>query len=199
MAAYSAYSDRELTALLKDGDHGAFSALYGLYSERIYGRLLSLLKDQDMADELIQDLFLKVWEKRDGLNPEQSFKSYLYKVAENLVYDHFRKLARDKKLQERFRAITTELYSHTEEDLLNKENRMIIDKAVAMLPPQRKAVFTLCKLEGKSYEETGEILGISASTVSNHLVKATKLVREQILKSGDVGIAMFVLAVIKGL
>lgn len=199
MAADSAYSDRELTALLKDGDHGAFSALYGLYSERIYGRLLSLLKDQDMADELIQDLFLKVWEKRDGLNPEQSFKSYLYKVAENLVYDHFRKLARDKKLQERFRAITTELYSHTEEDLLNKENRTIIDRAVAMLPPQRKAVFTLCKLEGKSYEETGEILGISASTVSNHLVKATKLVREQILKSGDVGIAMFVLAVIKGL
>ena len=199
MAADSAYSDRELTALLKDGDHGAFSALYGLYSERIYGRLLSLLKDRDMADELIQDLFLKVWEKRDGLNPEQSFKSYLYKVAENLVYDHFRKLARDKKLQERFRAITKELYSHTEEDLLNKENRTIIDRAVAMLPPQRKAVFTLCKLEGKSYEETGEILGISASTVSNHLVKATKLVREQILKSGDVGIAMFVLAVIKGL
>lgn len=195
----SGLSDMELAGLLKQGNHAAFAALYNIYSERIYGRLLNLLKDKDVADELLQELFLKLWAKRETIIPGQSFKSYLYKVAENLVYDYFRALSREKKLQDRFRQITTELYSHTEEYLFSKENEALIERAIAQLSPQRKAVFELCRLEGKSYDEAGEILGISPSMVSNHLVKATKLVREQLLKSGDVGLAMLVLAMLKGI
>lgn len=184
---------------LKAGSEPAFGHLYAQYSEQIYARLLRLLKDQDTADEILQDLFLKIWEKRQSINPHQSFKSYLYTVAENLVYDYFRKLARDKKLQEKFRLVSTELYTHTEEELLNKENKEIIDKAIALLPPQRKAAFILCKVEGKSYEEAAEIMGVSASTVSNHLVKATRTVREHISKSGDQMLALLMAVLLKQL
>lgn len=193
------WNENEVLIRLKIGDEPAFGQLYRHYSEMIYGRLLRLLKDSNLADELIQELFLKIWEKRAQINPEQSFKSYLYTIAENLVYDHFRKVARDKKLQEQFRQITTEFYTHTEEDLLNKESREMIDKAVASLPPQRQMAFVLCKIEGKSYEEAAVIMGVSASTVSNHLVKANASIRTYLSKSQDLLPVLFLLALLKGI
>ncbi|WP_316794678.1 RNA polymerase sigma-70 factor [Pedobacter frigoris] len=193
------WNEQDILVKLKEGDESAFGKFYAHYSEMIYGRLLRLLKDQDMADEIIQDLFLKIWEKRQQINPSQSLKSYLYTIAENLVYDHFRKVARDRKLQERFRQVTTELYSHTEEDLLNKENKEIIDQAIASLPPQRRKAFVLCKVEGKSYEEAARLMGVSSSTVSNHLVKATSAIRDYIRKSGNLAPALFLAFLFKGL
>lgn len=190
------WNEQDLLIQLKAGEEPAFGKLYGHYSEMLYGRLLRLLKDTDMADELIQELFLKVWEKRAQINPAQSFKSYLYTIAENLVYDHFRKIARDKKLQEKFRLITTELYSHTEEELLSKESKEIVEKAIDALPPQRKTAFILCKIEGKSYEEAAQIMGISASTVSNHLVKANIGIRAYLSKSEDLLPALFLIALL---
>jgi len=190
------WNEQDVLLKLKGGEEAAFAKLYAYYSEMIYARLLRLLKDQDMADEVIQELFLKVWEKRQQINFSQSFKSYLYTVAENLVYDHFRKVARDKKLREKFRLVTTELYTHTEEDLLSKENREMIDKAIGVLSPQRKAAFILCKIEGKSYEEAAAIMGISPSTVSNHLVKASITLRAYIGKSRDVLPALVISALI---
>lgn len=190
------WNENEILIRLKKGDEAAFGQLYLYYSEILYGRLLRLLKDTDLADELIQELFLKIWEKRDQINPEQAFKAYLYTIAENLVYDHFRKVARDKKTQEKFRQITTELYTHTEEDLLNKESREMMDQAIATLPPQRRAAFVLCKIEGKSYEQAAQIMGISASTVSNHLVKANISIRAYLNKSEDLLPALFLVALL---
>lgn len=193
------WNEQDILAKLKAGDEPAFGKLYAHYSEMIYGRLIRLLKDPDIADEIIQDLFLKIWEKRQQINSSQSFKSYLYTIAENLVYDYFRKVARDRKLQERFREVTTELYSHTEEDLLNKENKELIDRAIATLPPQRRKAFILCKVEGRSYEEAASLMGVSSSTVSNHLVKATSAIRAYIGKSGNIAPALFVAFLFKGL
>ncbi|WP_316816154.1 RNA polymerase sigma factor [Pedobacter nyackensis] len=188
------WNEQDILLKLKGGEEPAFGKLYVHYSEMIYARLLRLLKDTDVADEIIQDLFLKIWEKREQINTTQSFKSYLYTIAENLVYDHFRKVARDRKLQEKFRRITTELYTHTEEDLLSKESKEIIDKAIATLSPQRKTAFILCKVEGRSYDEAAEIMGVSASTVSNHLVKANVSIREYLNKSKDLLPVLLVVA-----
>lgn len=189
------WNEQDILLRLQVGEESAFEKVYAQYSEMIYGRLLRLLKDVDIADEIIQELFIKVWEKRQQINPSQSFKSYLYAIAENLVYDHFRKVARDRKLQERFRLTVTELYTHTEEDLLSKENKEIIDKAIATLPQQRKTAFILCKIEGRSYEEAAEIMGVSASTISNHLVKANIAIRAYLSKPENLLSVSFALAV----
>lgn len=199
MQQSESWNEHDLLNRLKAGNESAFGELYAHYSEMIYGRLLRLLKDTDLADEVIQELFLKIWEKRGQINPSSSFKSYLYTIAEHLVYDHFRKVARDRKLQEKFRLMSTEIYSHTEEDLLNKESRIIIEKAIETLPPQRKTAFVLCKMEGKSYEEAAEIMGISVSTVSNHLVKANITIRTYLVKSEGLLPALFALALISAI
>ncbi len=179
---------------MKAGDERAFKEIYWRYSARIYARLIKLLKDEDVADSILQDVFLRIWERRAQIDLSQSFKAYLYKIAENYVYDYFRKVARDKRLQVRLRQITSELYHHIEEDIFKKENEVLIAEAIEKLPPQRKLVFKLCKVEGKSYEEASQILDISISTVSNQLVKATKAIKEYVLFANGTGLAIILIA-----
>lgn len=195
ITALSPGVEKELLIRLQSGDRTAFEQLYYIYSDRIYGSVLKLVKAEDIADELLQDTFVILWEKRHLINPDLSFKSWLYKVARNEVNQFYRKLARDKKLQDYVVATFTEQYSHTEEDIYLKESRDLIDKAIEQLSPQRKEVFTLCKLEGKSYEEAAGILGISSSTVSNHLVKANVAVRQYLFQSKE-SLAVLIAAIL---
>jgi RNA polymerase sigma-70 factor (ECF subfamily) len=163
---------------LRTGDEHAFESVYEHFSERLYGHLLKLVKSKDIAQELLQEIFLKVWEKRHSIDPEKSFRSYLFSIAENLAYDFFRKAARDKKLQVYLLTQATEAYSYVEENAFNNEYTGLLQKAINALPPRRRQIFQLCKLEGKSYEEAALQLGISTSTISDHIVKATRTIRE---------------------
>lgn len=110
-----------------------------------------------------------------------------------MVYEHFRKLSRDLRLQAMLKIIMTELYTHSEETLQKKEDEALLKAAIDHLPPQRKQVFTLCRIEGKTYEEAGQILGIFSSTISNHLVKATKSVREYIIVANGASLALMLI------
>lgn len=184
-ASISAPNEQELLLRLVAGDRYAFECLYRHYSNRIYGRLLKLTQSEQLADELLQDTFVRLWEKRSTINPELSFKSWLYKVAENEVFLFYRKLARDKRLQEYVVQHFTEAYSHTEEAIYLAESRELLHSAMGELSPQRKEVFTLCKLEGKSYEEAARIMGISPATVSNHLVKAMQVIRQYVFRTKE--------------
>ncbi len=171
------FEERELLLKMQSGDERAFEILYRMHSSTVYRKILGMVKVADIADEITQELFVKVWRKRELIDPEKKFIFYILQMAGNLVYDFYRKMAREQKLMDEVIAISTELYSHTEEDLIYKESRAIIDQAIAALPPQQARVFTLCKLEGKSYAEVGDLLGISTSTISNHIVQATKTLK----------------------
>jgi RNA polymerase sigma-70 factor (ECF subfamily) len=196
MPLESAYVNQEqiLLSQLKEGEQRAFEQIYQLYSERIYGRLIRLLKDEDMADSILQDVFLRIWERRAQIDPGQPFKAYLYKIAENFVYDYFRKVARDKKLQVKLRAAASEYYDQIEENIFKKEYEALIGEAILKLPPQRQKVFLLCRMDGKSYEEAAGLLGISVSTVSNQLVKATRSVKEYVLSANGMALTILLVA-----
>ena len=165
-------------SLLKQGERKAFDAIYRFYSNRIYSRILAMTKVPEVTDELVQDIFLKVWEKREAIDVSLSFQAWLYKIAEHTVYDHYRKMARDAKMREHLLQNFAELYNQTEDYILNKERADLLDKALQRLPQQRQLIFKLCRLEGKSYDEAATILNISTSTVSNQLVKATKSIKD---------------------
>lgn len=199
MKDYQKYSDQELTLLLKDGDEPAFVELYNRYKLRILGNLIKLLRSEDLALELSQDLFLKIWDTRKQLDPEKSFRSYIFRISENMVMDFFRRAARNKKLQAQMMVAQSELYSHIEENIIQAQESKRFEQAIALLPPQRKQVFTLCKLEGKSYQEVSELLGISTSTVSDHLLKATRFLKAKMNTSSPLAISAFALAVIDGI
>jgi len=188
----SGLGEKSLLIKLRSGDQHSFEWLYHQHKARLYGNILRLVKSEDIAEEILQDVFLRIWEKRHLIDPDKSIGSYLFRIARNLVIDFYRKAAVDKELQSNLIAAASELYSHVEDVIYFKESNEIIQKAIESLPPQRRQIFILCKLEGKTYQEVSEILGISASTVNDHIVKATKKVKEHLFRSSDIAFALIV-------
>jgi len=170
-------TERDLVLLLKKGDQKAFERLYNQYKYPISIKLLKFVKAESLAEDLLHDLFIRIWDNRLTLDPDKSFKSYLYRVAENLVIDFFRKAALDDKFRQYVWQHADIGYSHIEELLQDKENKQLLHSLLSLLSPQCRQVFKLCKLEGRTYEEVALQLQISPNTISNHLVKANKLIR----------------------
>ncbi len=189
--------ERNLLIKLGAGEETAFNTLYKLYGNRIYNRLLKLTQSEQIADELLQDTFVILWNKRHTINPDLSIKSWLYKVAENEVYQLYRKIARDKKLQEHIVDTFIETYSHTEEGIFYKESQELLSKAMEQLTPQRREAFKLCRIDGMSYQEAASKMGVSVSTVSNHLVQATSVVRDYIFQSNERMVLLFSILLLK--
>ncbi|MEE1946434.1 RNA polymerase sigma-70 factor [Pedobacter sp. KR3-3] len=162
---------------LRDGNELAFDQLYRLYSYQIYTNILRMVKDPDVAQELLQDVFLKVWERRSFIDPQKSFKAYLYQIARSRVFDFFRHEKIARKVESYLSGIHTELHTDLEDQLQYKETRERYDHAVSMLPEQRQKIYILCKIEGKSYSEVSNLLRISSSTIQDHMVKANKFIR----------------------
>ncbi|MEO6289724.1 MAG: RNA polymerase sigma-70 factor [Ginsengibacter sp.] len=178
----SLFSDEhKLLNQLKAGDKAAFTHLFELYGEPLYLNLLRLLKTEQAAEEILQDIFLIVWEKRETITINQSIKSYLFRIAENKVHDFFRKLKRDRELYDYIQEVSCGKYADVEDKILDNEEAALLHKAIENLPPQRKKVFNLCKIEGNSYLEVSQRLGISTSTINDHIVKATRAIRDFIL------------------
>ncbi len=184
----NASNEKDLVMLLTSGNEAAFEKLYHLYSNRLFGYLIKLVKSESFASELLQDAFIKIWNNRQNIDPEQSFRSYLFRIAENLVYDFFRKAAHDKKLQAILINSASSEYSHVEETYCRKENNQLLQDAIDALPPKRRKVFQLVKIEERSYEEVSQILHVSVSTINDHVVKATKFIREKLERYHVTGI-----------
>lgn len=174
MSLNSSIEEKSLLLKLREGDSRAFEKLYFTYSKNLYGNLLSMVKSTEIAEELLQDIFQRVWERRTSIDMTKSFKSYLFTIGKHLVYDFFHRQTKQRHIEAYLISMSSELYHHVDETVAHKETQAILQEAIHKLPPQRKLVYTLCKIEGKSYEEVGRLLGISTSTISDHIVKATK-------------------------
>jgi RNA polymerase sigma factor (sigma-70 family) len=193
MKALDSEQLRNLLEQLKQGSEPAFNSLYMEYSKPLYKRVFMVIKDEDKTEEIIQDIFLKIWQTRQTINPDLSFKSLLYTIANNLAYDFLRKIARDKRLIACLLLNATDYYMHTEEVLMVNETERVLQEALNKLSPQQKLVFTLCKLEGKSYEEAGAQLGITTATVNSHIVKSSRYIRGYLVKNLELSIWLLLL------
>lgn len=165
--------------------------LYHRYSARLYQNLLPLVKSPDIAEEIIQELFIRIWEKRASIKIDGNFSAYLYVVGKNLVLDYFRKVSQEKKLQLQLANYLTD-DAHNND--LNKERQdALLARAIEQLPPQRQRIFRLCKLEGKSYQEVSLQLGISVGTINDHIVKATKAIQKNLSRQSWIYLFLLIL------
>ena len=171
--------EQELVMRLRDGDYLAFDTLYGKYALHVARKIKKLVKLPEVTEELHQEIFLRVWEQRRSLRPENPFLPFLLHIARNISIDYFRKAARSKQFKIRILESFAELHSDVEERIVFNETQAAINKAIEKLPPQRLKIFTLCKLEGKSYEEAAATSGISLSTVKDHMHRAMRFLRDE--------------------
>ncbi len=178
------YKEGEKACLvaLKAGSQQAFEQLYHHYKRTIYHNIIRLVHRAEVAEELTHDVFLKVWQLRESVDVDQPFSAFLRRIAANMAIDYYRKAARDRKLLEELIRAATELYDPLGEGMDWAENQLAFESALAHLPPRRKEIFVLCKLEGKSYAEVAQRFGIGVGTVNDHIVKATKSIREILAK-----------------
>ena len=167
--------ERELLVKLRDGDHSAYDLLYNNYSEKLTAKLFKLLKSWDEVEDALQELFVKVWENREKIDPDKSFPSYLYRIAVNIVNDYYQQVSKDRVLAQNLSEHISYLYSIdtlTSQVTADEELMRTIEK----LPPQRKIIFKLCKLEGKTYAEVSKMLSISEATIGDHITKANRFI-----------------------
>lgn len=171
----------ELLQQLRLGSQEAFAKLYRQYSEKLYRNIFSLVKDENTAEELLQDIFVKIWQHRESIYADQKFEGYLFRISYNRVIDYFRQVKREKELYAKLQEAASRYYTHIEESMLNRENAELLQKAIAGLSPQRRLAYQLCKLEGLSYQEASERMHISLATLKNHMASAREYVHGFIL------------------
>ena len=182
-------NDQELVKLLQRGNAEAFDSLFEVYSSKLFGFAFKYFRNETDAEELVQDVFVKVWENRQTLKSEHSFKSYLFTIALNQIRKYFNKKAASLRYLESLQSDTfSSEQANTDnfEAALQKLN-LIIDQ----MPARRREIFIKSKLEGKSSKEVATELNISPGTVDNQVSEALKFIRNQ-MNSGNVDLVLFV-------
>lgn len=173
--------ERELLVKLRDGDEMAFEKLYNFYKEHIITHLLYLFKNDDLTQDVAQETFIAVWEKREELNPDKSFKSYLYTIAANKAYDLIRKAKHDKNLYAALTSFLEDSHNMVDEYLQQKEYTEQVHLLLSQMPEQQRKIYKLAKIDGYSYDEIAKMTGISRHTVNTYIKRANLFLKQQIL------------------
>ncbi len=176
------YQEEEQLKRLAGGDEKAFNTIYQRYSSILFNAAMVYVKDTGTAQDIVQQVFLKIWEKRAGAVGIDSFHYYLIVTSRNLIYDRFRKTNVEvRKIAELARQEANN-FAGTGADLAEeREHARIFETAISTLPPQQRKIYLLIQEEQLSYKETAVALGLSMFTVKKHLELARRSVRRYVM------------------
>lgn len=174
----------ELLSRLRKGEVASFKEVYNLYRQKVYLYALKIAKSEDLAEDISQEVFIRIWEKREQINTEMNFEAYIKKITLNHVLNHLKKVSREKQLQQQVFQYIDQIRNHTEEGIYEKELIRVYYEAVEQLPPQKKIIYKLSRNEELTHDEIAQQLDISKNTVKNHMVEATKFIRSTVNKHG---------------
>lgn len=174
--------DHQLILQIKAGDDMAYNTLFRKYYAYLCTVVLRMTQSKEQAEDVVQEVFLEVWRKRQGLEIKNAVKSYLHRAAVNKTLNKIR----DKKLnfdkdEESLEAVATNQSSALQK-IQGEELEKVIKEAFESLPEKCRVVFSMVKYEALSYKETAEKLEISVKTVENQMSKALRIMREAIYK-----------------
>ncbi|AUP79974.1 RNA polymerase sigma factor [Flavivirga eckloniae] len=171
-------NDIDLLLKLSKSDKKAYRFIYTNYYDNLCVYLYSFTNNDQLAEDIAQDILLKLWEKREQLKIHSSLKSYLYKSAYNAFINNYKSR---KRINEKLEAIKFTKLNQMEnkiEDIKIMEQRLLyLKSAIDELPPKCKEALLLSKIEGYKYKEIAEVMNISVKTVENHIAHAFKLLR----------------------
>ena len=175
---------QELLTRLKNGDMLAFDQVYELYSHKLFSFIFKILKNEAEADDIVQEVFVKIWESRDKLGDYRLLNSYIFTIAYNNSINLIRKRINNYKYLEQLKnsSIVQSSPSSISEIEFNELN-IQVEKLIANLPDRQKQVYLLHREKGLTYPEIAEKLGLSKNTIENHMAKALKYLRQNMDKS----------------
>lgn len=191
MSTYSQYDDRLLFQQIATGDEAAFREIFQRYTPQLHPFALDIVKSDAVAKEIIQEVFLKLWLKRDSLTEIEKPSSWLYRITSNLSLNHFRRQQLELRVMETIQTDGGE--EEIENNFSAKELQSLIHEASQLLPFQRKKIFMLSREQGLSRKEVAQQLGISENTVRNQLGIALKHIQDYIIKHNGLYIPAFLI------
>ncbi|RFM26289.1 RNA polymerase sigma factor [Deminuibacter soli] len=161
--------DIELVGNMQLDDVSAFDELYWKYHQPVYRNVIKLIKEPEVAEDILQEVFIRLWENRAKLDPTQSVAGWLFVISFNLSVNYTRKRMREQALH---KSMFSSAQEQAADFQLYERQHKLLETAIAQLSPQKKKIVTLCKLEGKTYEEAANELNISRHTVKEYLSSA---------------------------
>ncbi len=188
-------NEKELFAQMAQGSEPAFTQIFYYYTQRIYHFILGKTKSHEIAEEIVQEVFIKLWQKREELEHVENYESYIFTMATNKVYDHLRKMASEVKIRKHTWETINNISNITEETIDFHDSQDLINKAVDQLSPQRKKIYILSKEQGMSRAEIAQEMNLSLSTVSNHLTEALRLIKEHLQKTPGTSLTLIMILI----
>lgn len=174
-------TNNELLLRLKEGNIVAFDSIYEQYCKRLYAFVIRYVKQESDAEEIVQEVFIKIWENRSKIDVYSSFESYLFTITYNSAITLLRKRVHEKKYLEHVKSLQeVNNASELTDDLYFKELNSKLQSLLLELTPRQREIFLLSREEGMTHDEIAKKLGISANTVKNHIVSVLNFLKSNI-------------------
>lgn len=188
--------DTDLLKLLKKGDIEAFDLIYNHYCHKLHNFVLMYLKQEEDAEEIVQEVFVKIWQSLEKIDVYASFESFLFTIAYNTTMSLLRKRLSETKSREYLKSMqqidaANEVINEIQFKELNQKVQLLLNN----LTPRQKEIYILSREEGLTHQEIAKKLNISTSTVNNHLVNTFKYLKSRIDSSLAVNILFICLFV----
>lgn len=182
MISSASEEEKELLKRIAEGDRHAFAILFKQYNHFVYSAGKRLTHSDYWAEELVQDIFFKIWRHREKLTEVANFGAYLNRVVRNQSYNILRQLAQDAKSVNSMEHKEAE---HTTDNVLDlKEASVMLEQALQTLTPQQRAAYELCHIQGLKYKDAADQMNISYETVHSHMKEAIKKIRTHFRNGG---------------
>lgn len=185
-------NESELLAKVARGDQRAFRMIYDRHGKKVYTYALQLLHSEVEAEEMVQEVFLKVWLMGKKLSQISNLEAYLRTLTKNRSLNVLRRMVLEGKIEEALGLEWREESNDTEDEILISDVRNVLTKAIDLLPQQQKQVYQLCQQEGLKYEEAAERLNLSPMTVQTHMKRALKSVRAYVKANTDIAVVLVI-------
>ncbi|TCD00159.1 RNA polymerase sigma factor [Pedobacter psychroterrae] len=180
MKVFTKRPDNELALLVKKGNKEAFTELYNRYWTVLFLHARKMLKDDEEAKDVVQELFVHLWNRADTLDLNSSIAAYLYKAVRNKIYNLIAHKRVVNDYQQSLISFLEEGELITEELVREKELALIIEQEIQLLPPKMREVFELSRRQHLSYKEIGAKMGISDHTVKRQVSNALSILRTKL-------------------
>ena len=185
------YNEKDVLYRVAEGDRDAFRRLYGHYFKVVQRYISLFVSSKDNLDELTQDVFVRIWEKRERLAGVESFRGYLFMLTRNMVFNYIRSLRMQQRTSELTETIESTGVPHAEHELLYKQYYTIAVEGMGKLPPGRRKILKMSIEDGLTLDEIAVKLNITRAGVKKQLYAATAFVRQYLLDHAEISLLLF--------
>ena len=192
MVTESTLNESELLVRIAEGDQLAFKKVYDTYFNRTYAFAFHVLHSKDLAQEVVQEVMLKIWQLGDELLAVRNLEGYLKMLAKRRAIDLLRRQQLERRAVQKSQENWQENSDDTEEAIILNEIREILETGISLLPHQQRIVYKLCQQQGLKYDQAAEQLNISPGTVHRHMKLALKFLRLYVKEHTDLAVLLLV-------